>query len=752
MVTIVSRLTSTGTLFVNGSFDEITLVAGGSSSNSTLYTTTGTATFSVPAGITSLTVEAWGGGGGSINADNALGAGAGGAYASSAVTVSPLSTVYLFVGSGGGGGSVGNAGTNSWVNTSTNLAPSSSSTGVVAVGGAGAPVTSPNNSTQRANSVGQVINIGGAGGSGIAEPGGGASGSKFGAGGAGLNNVTGSNGGASPGAGAGGLGSAATDGSDGISNVEGGGGGGGSYNNVGGMGGIPGGAGGPGYGTGHTAPTVGVNTNPHTYGGNGGRGQVRITYTVASGATTTLNRVSTDTIYAGGFDEVTVNPNSAVITNLWSYSQSFTSTGWSTIGSTIVLSTATTAPDGSNTAYKLIGTLSTTSGFVGVSQAFNGQSTATIASIYAKAAEKTSVYWSPAQGGFAHFNLSNGTVISYDFGPRTGTSLGFSGASISPVGNGWYRCSATLFPDSANLISPLYFGADTGTSTTTWAGDGVSGVYMWGAQIEYTVSTSTFTPSMYVATTASRAISKTNGIQKLASNGTSYIAGNYDEFTGAGVVDSSLILWVDAGQPASYPGSGTTWTDLSGNGANYTVPAGTFSSNNGGGFNLTTSVQLTSLSTLNVNAGSHTVSVWINQTFADSRIQRWITIGTGNDDIVLRYNGVGAIGQLQYYMTLNSVIDAGDLKINSQVTAGQTANFVGTYDGSTIRAYKNGVIIGSAGVSGVFSGIGVNYKLGASSATEGFTGTVYQSQVYNRALSSDEILQNYNALRRRYGL
>jgi len=64
---------------------------------------------------------------------------------------------------------------------------------------------------------------------------------------------------------------------------------------------------------------------------------------------------------------------------------------------------------------------------------------------------------------------------------------------------------------------------------------------------------------------------------------TGVYAAQFDEFTGAPVVDSSLQLWLDAGQSSSYSGTGTTWTDLSGNSRTGTLTSGpTYSSANGG--------------------------------------------------------------------------------------------------------------------------------------------------------------------------
>ena len=130
-----------------------------------LGTTVGAGSFVVPGGVTSLVLEAWGGGGGAAGQNRAgTDTAAGGAYASSIINVTSGQTVYYSVGAGGtGGATVGTTGTQSWINLDVNAVPTSSTTGVRAAGGAGSGNASPNNSGQLAASVGTIINTGGAG-------------------------------------------------------------------------------------------------------------------------------------------------------------------------------------------------------------------------------------------------------------------------------------------------------------------------------------------------------------------------------------------------------------------------------------------------------------------------------------------------------------------------------------------------------------------------------------------------------------
>jgi hypothetical protein len=243
-----------------------------------LITTTGTGSVNFGPG-TQIVIECWGAGGGSKGEDTSNGAGAGGAYAKTTISQTGAFTLFYSVGTGGiGSKTVGTAGGQTWATVGINAIPTTSGQGAKAAGGNGSGGVGPNNSTQAVNSIGQTIFIGGYGGFSGTENGGGGAATPNGNGNAGLSGSGKAGGAAGIGGGAGGAaGESTMSGGNGISNVLGGGGGGGSYSYSGGMGGVPGGAGGMGWATGGSPPAGSVNTNPHGYGGNGGRGQIRYT-------------------------------------------------------------------------------------------------------------------------------------------------------------------------------------------------------------------------------------------------------------------------------------------------------------------------------------------------------------------------------------------------------------------------------------------------------------------------------------------
>jgi hypothetical protein len=240
--------------------------------------------------------------------------------------------------------------------------------------------------------------------------------------------------------------------------------------------------------------------------------------------------------------------------------------------------------------------------------------------------------------------------------------------------------------------------------------------------------------------------------QRQVNDGTLEVATQFDEFTGAPIVDSNLILWLDAVQPDSYPGTGTTWTNLTGLVANATLNANVaFTESQGGAMVLSSGGAINSATSNMTIANQHTVSVWVQPTIVNSSIRRYLTINTALDTIVIRNDGITGPqpGQLHYYVNIGGI--SRDIRVSNQVVVDQTANFVGTWNGSTMTLYKNGTQVGNLSVSGTLATtVNTNYRI--SSVTEGMVGNFFQAQVYDRALSAQEVLDNFNAIRGRYGV
>jgi hypothetical protein len=166
-------------------------------------------------------------------------------------------------------------------------------------------------------------------------------------------------------------------------------------------------------------------------------------------------------------------------TNLAFWSETFNDASWAGGGLT-VSANVTTAPDGTQTADKLVET-SATEQHLKV-QAITTTAAAHTFSAYVKTAEWTTFQFQMGNGGpLGTFNLSNGTAT---------TALGATSATIRPAGNGWFRCAVTGTMTAGATAFYIY------KNGTVYLGDGASGIFVWGAQVEANP-----VPTSYIATT-----------------------------------------------------------------------------------------------------------------------------------------------------------------------------------------------------------------------------------------------------------
>jgi hypothetical protein len=246
--------------------------------------------------------------------------------------------------------------------------------------------------------------------------------------------------------------------------------------------------------------------------------------------------------------------------------------------------------------------------------------------------------------------------------------------------------------------------------------------------------------------------------QRQVNDGTLEVYSNFDEFTGAPVTDSSLMLWLDAAQTSSYTGSGTTWTDLSPAPKNYTLTASpTFNSVTGGGvitFAGASSQYATSASTLfnSTTYNTYTMNLWVYPTGAGNFVQvdgqTAVNSGYHNSAIEISAAGVIKFGQ---WTGADSVIATSTQSLNAWY------NLVITYNGTTATAYVNGVSVGSSAIAWTSPGASTFFALMATDSTNMGTagyasGSIGAFMAYNRALTLDEVTTNFNALRGRYGI
>lgn len=217
----------------------------------------------------------------------------------------------------------------------------------------------------------------------------------------------------------------------------------------------------------------------------------------------------------------------------------------------------------------------------------------------------------------------------------------------------------------------------------------------------------------------------------------------------SGVITDGLVLYLDAGFAESYPKGGTTWYDLSGNGYNGTLTNGpTYSSVNGGGIAFDGSndyVDITSNLGIASNIACTLDLILKVDTNTSSVVENpIIRIGTATTNqmrlLFMRYGNFA----ISYY--------ANDYTFNYTVSINTIYNVTFIENGSgLVSLYINGVLQDSSSLTAPNTS-GNSTNIGRWSTNTFFNGDIYNVKIYNRALSSTEITQNYNALKGRFGL
>ena len=499
---------------------------------------------------------------------------------------------------------------------------------------------------------------------------------------------------------------------------------------------------------------------------------------VATGATTSINlnnfaqRVNSSGIeYASGsFDETSYSASGGTgqigvngvntTTNKFTYTQDFSNAIWvkQQLSTSIdVTADAIAAPDGSLTADKLA--QSATGGtYYAVYQTFTPIASTNYAySMFVKNAGGTgsinlTIYDSGnAQNQVAQFNINTGVAGATTI---TGATFTLNSSSITSYGNGWYRCA---FNFSSSTSSSFQFKVDIGVS-----GVG-TGVYLWGAQLEQSL-----TPTAYVGMLGT-GVNLNNFARRDVSTGVEFVYDNFDEVTwNPPIVTSGLALSLDSFNPASYNGTGLTWSDISGNGliatlrSNPVYPAYTTSNQSFYTNSTNSTISFTVPTSSVLDSTSLTIEIWnqqVNYNNVAAFYGKYYNILSYRENYGVSGYRFGVDGSA---LTSGKPVfwtdqDAGNFSLQSSISIPVNTWYqtVVTYDSasSTCKIYVNGVLAGT-NTSATY-----NAPTGQLLSLQAYSNGVYSAngyysvfRQYNTSLSAADVKQNYNALCYRYGL
>ena len=229
---------------------------------------------------------------------------------------------------------------------------------------------------------------------------------------------------------------------------------------------------------------------------------------------------------------------------------------------------------------------------------------------------------------------------------------------------------------------------------------------------------------------------------------------------GPNIVTDNLILYVDAGNVQSYPGSGTTWYDIVGSNDGVITNA-TYSSTDGGVIVFDGSGDYVMADNHNIpSLESFSVSLWLKYggTPSAHRIPFWISDAEGTPNFLYIEIGSG-------YNYLGVATETFSQNKYSTAAAGinddNWQHIAVTRNSGTVLIYKDGIVVTTT-AHNMYGGwntgpgkdlsIGVGMDNGNIYSSSSVTGSIASVIIYNKALTAAEVLQNYNAHKSRFGL
>jgi len=242
---------------------------------------------------------------------------------------------------------------------------------------------------------------------------------------------------------------------------------------------------------------------------------------------------------------------------------------------------------------------------------------------------------------------------------------------------------------------------------------------------------------------------------------------NYVAPLTSSIITSGLALNLDAGNTLSYSGTGTTWTDLSGNNRNGTLTNGTsYSSINGGTLvfdGVNDDVRIANLAAILNSTSNFSLDMWFRVSNPSSTSNSLFSYGESyefNKDILLYVINSKLGIQVNSPFVDGGMDGAGEVNYTSTSFSNVQVVYNGTLTGNSnrLKLYLNGIeqtLTYNYTVPYITGAVGGQNAIGSYAVT-GFrnlflNGNISIARLYNRSLTSTEVLQNFDATKTRFG-